>query len=170
MRYTKTHRLFHWTTAALIVGMVGTGLAYTYDIGGKGTLSAHQIMGQILIVVLVLRIAARIAQRVGQPVHEHHVFELALAFSVHYGLYLCLIAFVVTGYVSASATTDNALLFPADLAFARSDTGEMLLETHFLLKWVLLGLLGLHICGALKHAIWDKDNTLSQMTFPPAKG
>ena len=99
----------------------------------------------------------------------HAAWEKALSSSIHFALYAALLVFVVTGYVSASALRDTSLLFPVDLAFARSDTGEMLLETHYAMKWVLLALLSLHIAGAIKHLVIDRDQTLSNMWFSTAK-
>ncbi len=145
--------------------MLGTGLAYSYELADAGAMTVHQWAGQGLIAVLVVRILVRLSRNA--PVHHtpHSAWEDMLARIVQAGLYLCMIAFVVTGYVSASAETDNVLIAPVSLAFARSDMGELMLEAHYMAKWVLLALLLLHIAGALKHAIWDKDNTLSNMTY-----
>jgi cytochrome b561 len=42
---------------------------------------------------------------------------------------------------------------------------ETLTEVHFFLKIPLLALLFLHASAALKHALWDKDETLQNMWF-----
>lgn len=170
MRYSRPQILYHWLSAGLIVIMVGTGMAYSYDLADDGAMMVHQIAGQSLIVVLVIRLITRFL-RPPHPVETaHHKVEKILSQLVHLGLYLVMIAFVVTGYISASAETDSALIAPVSLAFARSDMGEMILEVHFLLKWALLALVALHIAGALKHHFWDKDATLSQMTFSAKRG
>ena len=36
---------------------------------------------------------------------------------------------------------------------------------HTSMKWVLAGFVGLHIAGALKHAIIDRDGTLKRIWF-----
>ncbi|MEO1239249.1 MAG: cytochrome b/b6 domain-containing protein [Pseudomonadota bacterium] len=165
MQYAHSHIIFHWLTALLVLGLVASGLAYSFELADKGALNAHQIMGQALIVVVALRILTRVVKRPAKADTGHAGWERALAGAVHLGLYALLIAFIVTGYVSASALSNNMLLFPGDLAFARSDTGEVLLEVHYALKWVLLALFGLHFAGAMKHALIDRDNTLSSMWF-----
>lgn len=167
MAYSRTQRVYHWISAALILLMAGTGLAYTYELAGDGAMRMHQFAGQVLIGVIVLRIVARL--RRGGPVPRNG-WQGMLAQGVHLLLYATMIAFVVTGYVSASAETDNVLLAPVSLGFARSDTGELLLEIHYLLKWALLALLSLHVAGALKHHFVDRDDTLRQMTFTQPKG
>lgn len=165
MRYTHSHIIFHWLTALLVLGLVVSGLAYSFELADKGALNAHQVMGQALLVVVTLRVIARLARRPDKVDLGHASWERILAGAVHLGLYALLIAFIVTGYVSASALSNNMLLLPGDLAFARSDTGEVLLEIHYALKWVLLALFGLHFAGAMKHALVDRDNTLSSMWF-----
>ncbi len=87
----------------------------------------------------------------------------------HLGLYTALITMTVTGYVAASALGQTALALPVSQSFARSDIGEALLLTHLALKWVLLALVGLHLAGVLKHALQDRDGTLSRMTSQPRK-
>ena len=169
MKYAKTHIAFHWITALMIVFMAASGLAYSYDIIDKPALAAHQIAGQVLILLLVGRIVARLLIRTASSETTHHRVERAAAVLTHIGLYLCLIAFSVTGYVSASALSSSALLFPVDIGFARSETGERLLEAHFMLKWVLLGLLSLHLAGVIKHVLIDRDGTFAHMTTPIRK-
>ena len=165
MKYSNAQVAYHWISFVLIMVMLGSGLGYSYDLVGDGGMRVHQIAGQILIVVLVIRIATRLGRRTPNVGDQHPVWERLLAGAVQLALYAVLIAFVVTGYVSASAEASNALIAPVSVAFALSDTGEQLLEIHYMLKWVLLGLIGLHIAGALKHLIIDHDDTFSQMTF-----
>ncbi|MEO0487021.1 MAG: cytochrome b/b6 domain-containing protein [Pseudomonadota bacterium] len=165
MSYSTPQVLYHWLTAALLVVMAGTGLAYSYELADAGAMRVHQIAGQGLIVVLVLRLATRLIRGAPPGSSAHAGWERRLAHLVHIGLYATLFAFVVTGYVSASAESRNALLAPVGLAFARSDTGELLLEIHYLLKWVLLAFFALHLGGALKHHFIDRDGTLSRMSL-----
>ena len=165
MRYTHSHITFHWLTALLVLGLVASGLAYSFELADKGALNAHQLMCHALIIVVTLRILTRVVKRPAKADLGHAGWERALASAVHLGLYGLLIAFIVTGYVSASALSNNMLLIPGDLAFARSDTGEVLLEVHYALKWALLALFGLHFAGAMKHTLIDRDGTLSAMWF-----
>lgn len=163
--YSKPQVAYHWLSALLILAMVSTGLAYRFDIADKTALTLHQIAGQLLILVLVVRIVTRLMRHGQINGTDHATWERMLATTVHLGLYATMVAFVVTGYVSASALNSNSLLAPVDITFARSDAGEWLLDQHYMLKWVLLGLFGLHIAGVLKHRFIDKDDSFSHMTF-----
>ncbi len=168
MKYSPTVIINHWLTFGLILGMAGSGLAYRYELADKGAMQAHQWMGQALIVVLVIRIVTRLAHR-RKTEGSTPSAEDRLAHLVHLALYAVLLVYVTTGYVAASAFQDPDLLWPAGLAFARSDMGEQLLELHYALKWVLLSLVALHVVGALKHLILPRENALMNMTLPPRK-
>ncbi len=170
MIYSKAQIAYHWASALLVLIMAGTGLAYSYELTGDGIMTIHQIAGQLFIVILVLRIMNKATHRTSAPTVASSEVMHRVAQVVHLSLYACLIAYLATGYIAASAETDSSLVAPISLALARSDMGETLLELHYLLKWVLLGLLSLHIAAALKHQYWDKDASLSNMTFNSRKG
>ncbi|APX12901.1 hypothetical protein BWR18_15325 [Tateyamaria omphalii] len=161
--------IFHWLTAALVGVMLVTGFAYTNDLWGKAAITGHQISGQALILVLAGRIIMRVVGPRVTVGAVHSFWERGLAIIVHLSLYLCLIALTLTGYVAASALGETALALPIDRTAARSDLGEMFLDAHFTLKWVLLALLTVHIAASLKHAFFDRDGTFSRMTFQPRK-
>ena len=165
MKYSNAQVAYHWISFVLILVMLGSGLSYSYDLVGDGGMRVHQIAGQVLIVVLVIRIATRLGRTTPDVGDAHPAWERFLAGAVQLALYAVLIAFVITGYVSASAESSNALIAPVSLTFALSDTGEQFLELHYTLKWVLLGLIGLHVAGALKHLIIDRDDTFSHITY-----
>ncbi|KQB95934.1 hypothetical protein AL073_14840 [Loktanella sp. 1ANDIMAR09] len=169
MTYTKAQIIFHWLTAAVLIVMVLTGLAYTYDWLDADTMQLHQIAGQILIVVVVARLIARFWHPATPAAKPHHPLEAVMAKIVHAGLYICLIAYLITGYIAASGLRDPLLIAAVDQGFARSDTGEWFLEAHFTLKWILLALFAIHIIAVLKHRFWDKDLPLSNMTLTPRK-
>ena len=151
--------MLHWTTAALMLALATSGLLYSYKIVGSNALIFHQWAGQLLLVLVFIWIGVRLAFGVGLPNSDHLWWEKILAALVKITLYALLIAYVVTGYVSASGLRSTELLFPINVAFARSDLGDLFMEAHFALKWVLLAVLGLHVLGTIKHSIIDRDNT-----------
>jgi len=165
MKYSKAQVLYHWLSVAIILVMVLSGLAYTYDWVDTGSMGVHQLAGQAFIALLVVRIAARLIRPVKKETARHSRLEDIAARIVHGGLYVCMTAYVVTGYIAASGLRDPMLVAAVDQGFARSDTGELFLEAHFALKWVLLALFSLHIVAVLKHRFWDKDTTNSNMTL-----
>lgn len=165
MRYPSGLRAAHWIIAALFAALAASGLLYSQEIVGSDALVFHQWCGQLLLVFVVLWIGVRLTSKIGPPNPNHAGWERVLATLVKNALYGLLIAYVVTGYVTASGLRSPELLFPVNAAFARSDLGETFLEIHFALKWALLAVLALHVLGALKHSLIDRDDTLRNMWF-----
>ena len=159
MRYSFGIILLHWSTAVLMFALATSGLLYSYKIVGSNALIFHQWGGQLLSVLVFIWIGVRLAFGVGPRNPDHVWWEKIIAAIVKITLYILLIAYVVTGYVSASGLRSTELLFPINVAFARSDLGDLFMEAHFALKWVLLVVLALHVFGTLKHSFIDRDNT-----------
>ena len=159
MRYSYGIILLHWTTAALTFALATSGLLYSYKIVGSNALIFHQWGGQLLLVIVFIWVGLRLAFGVGPRNPDHVWWEKILAALVKVTLYILLIAYVVTGYVTASGLRSTELIFPINVAFARSNLGDLFMEIHFTLKWVLLAVLALHVLGTLKHSFIDRDNT-----------
>jgi len=159
MRYSFGIIVLHWTTAALVFALATSGLLYSYKIVGSNALIFHQWGGQLLSALVFVWIGVRLAFGVGPRNPDHVWWEKILAALVKMTLYALLIAYVITGYVTASGLRNAELLFPINVAFARSDLGDLFMEAHFALKWVLLAVLGLHVLGTIKHSFIDRDNT-----------
>ncbi|MGR3466256.1 MAG: cytochrome b [Shimia sp.] len=163
-RYSHALRVVHWLSALIVFAMLAGGFAYWLDLAGDNVLRGHHIGGQVLILLIAVRLFVR--ARSPKPARpDHATWERTLASIVQTSLYAALITFVITGYVAASAMRDNVLLVPLPLHWARSDIGEQLISVHYTMKWILLALLALHIAGALKHALIDRDRTLARMWF-----
>ncbi len=160
MRYSFGMIVLHWTTAALMLALATSGLLYSHKIVGSNALIFHQWGGQLLSVLVFIWIGVRLALGVGPPNSDHVWWEKILAALVKITLYALLVAYVVTGYVSASGLRNSELLFPINFAFARSDLGDLFMEAHYALKWVLLVVLSVHVLGTIKHSFIDRDNTL----------
>ncbi|MEL6682709.1 MAG: cytochrome b/b6 domain-containing protein [Pseudomonadota bacterium] len=164
MKYSVAQIAYHWLTVVFIAVLVLSGLAYTYDWAENNILSVHQIVGQILILVIAVRLGSRLFGH--QPVSDKltPTWESRAAQVVHLALYAVIVAYLTTGYVAASGLRDPMLVAPISQSLARSDLGELFLEAHFALKWVLLGLFAIHLAAVAKHHFWDQDDTLFNMT------
>ena len=160
MRYSYGIIFLHWTTTALMFALAASGILYSYKIVGSNALIFHQWGGQILLVLVFTWIGVRLSFGVGPSNTGHVWWEKMLATLVKITLYILLVAYIITGYVTASGLKSTELLFPINVALARSDLGDLFMEAHFALKWVLLVVLGLHVLGTIKHSLIDRDNTL----------
>ena len=112
------------------------------------------------MILVFIWIGTRLVVRLGPRNPDHGWWEKMLAACVKVALYLLLVAYVVSGYVTASGLRNTELVFPINAALARSDLGDLFLEIHIVLKWALLVILSLHVIGTLKHSLIDRDDTL----------
>ena len=164
-KYTMLQRVWHWLTVALILLLATTGMLFFYEINSRTVIQIHQVAGQAFLLVLVARILTKAMARPAAIQTDHAQWEKFAAATVHALLYLAMVAYVATGYVSASALRDTLVLFPVSRDLAWSELGDQIIELHYLMKWVLLTLVTVHVAAALKHALWDRDTTFSNIWF-----
>ena len=74
----------------------------------------------------------------------------------------------LTGWIHHAATTGFAPIwwpFGQSLPFVPKDPSiaELSATLHYVLQWVLIGAIVLHVAGALKHHLLDRDATLRRM-------
>jgi cytochrome b561 len=129
----------------------------------------HKSTGVILLGLAVLAIIWR--QLGNRPPYPFHMrpWEKILARSTHYGLYTVMILMPISGYLT-SAFNGYAislygfwtvpLLVPLNKGYA-----EIAWTFHQIFAFAILGLVFLHISGALKHAFLDKDNVVKRMLW-----
>jgi cytochrome b561 len=179
-RYASVAIALHWTIAALLIGMIAAGWWMTRGAGAEGAVpgtlrfAIYQLHKTFGILVLLLTLA-RIAWRLFNPPPPTHVivlpWEQALSRAVYAAFYVLLIALPLTGWalVSSSPTGFPTLLFGLvewphlPLPVAEAVTGAFD-RAHAILAWTTAALVALHIAGALKHQIMDRENILVRMT------
>ncbi len=182
---TQTHygtvaKLLHWATVAMLVLIFPLGLAAngapetsSAEIAEKVRLfSLHKTLGVALFFTAVARILWAITQLKPLPLNPNHRVERLLAEAVHTLLYLCLVLVPLAGWVSHAAADGFApILWPLGQSLPLVPQSPALAATaaalHVILERTLLATIALHIAGALKHALFDRDATLSRMASGP---
>lgn len=178
-RYTAVAIALHWSIALLIIGMIAVGWIMEDMAGGPGSpkTAIIQIHKSIGITILLLTIARIVWRLMNPPPPEPAMpkWQAFLASSVHILLYALMIAMPLTGWIMASAEiaqhetrffgtvemyVPGIASLPAETQKGVADTMDML---HSRLAWVIIGLLVLHVAGALKHQFVDKDGLLARM-------
>ncbi|MCQ0092234.1 cytochrome b/b6 domain-containing protein [Roseovarius sp. M141] len=178
---TKT---FHWAIALMILSMFALGwiastlagwieapdIAVTEDTVAwtKLLFSSHKTMGVAIFFLAILRILWAISQPKPGLLNGDNGPEATLAETVHWLLYGSLIAVPLSGWVYHAATTGYAPIWwplGQTLPFVPKDAqlAQISGALHFILQWVLAGAITLHVLGALKHHIIDRDATLRRM-------
>ncbi|KIC34753.1 cytochrome b/b6 domain-containing protein [Leisingera sp. ANG-S5] len=182
--YGSVAKSFHWLTALLIfsafpLGYVANELAHEIQSPGfdgsqavieRATLlfSLHKTIGVAVFFTALLRILWALSQPKPGLLHPERKAEALAAEVVHWLLYGSLVAVPLTGWIHHAATTGFAPIwwpFGQSLPFVpKSDAvAGVFGGLHWLLVWTLAAALGLHIAGALKHHVIDRDATLRRM-------
>lgn len=179
-RYSGVAIAFHWAIAILI--LANFPIAWTMggrDIDKSTAFALFQLHKSIGLLVLVLSVG-RLLWRVQNPPpalpSNMQSWERTLSQIVHVLFYVAMVGTPLLGWmmVSASPTGIPTLFFGlfhwphiaplADAALsAKKEMHETLEEAHEIAAWVILGLLALHVGGALKHQFIDKEHYLVRM-------
>lgn len=170
-------RLFHWLTALLILtaiplGVIANDMAFdtAEALARKAQLfSIHKTIGVAAFFVALARILWAIGQKHPAPLHPERTAELRLAQTVHWLLYISLVAVPLTGWVHHAAVTGFApILWPLGQGLPFVPQSEVVATVAASLHWVFTKVLVvsilLHIAGAIKHHVNDRDSTLRRMT------
>lgn len=175
-RYGRVAQFFHWATAALILIMLPLGVFMTWlpaETGDHVTrkvfyYSLHKTIGVTVLAIAILRIGWALMSARPAPLHPERRLETFAAETVHWLLYAGIILAPVTGLLHNAASTGFAPIwwpFGQDLPFVPKD--EQLSKILGYAHWATVIVIGLsiaaHIGGALKHAIIDRDMTLTRM-------
>lgn len=175
---------FHWLTALLIatnlaLGYVAITLAAPIrDPGSAATdadiaraallFSVHKTVGVTIFFVALARILWALTQPRPGLLNGDRAVEARAAETVHWLLYGSLVAVPLSGWVGHAASTGFAPIwwpFGQSLPFVPKNeaVAATAASLHYLLQWVLIGALVLHVAGALKHHLIDADATLRRM-------
>lgn len=172
--YGLIHQSLHWATALLILLLLPMGV-YMHDLPIENTVqindkvwlySLHKTLGMSALIIAILRIIWAKLQPHPRPLHGG--MEGFAASTVHNLLYIAIIAMPLMGWLHHAAAEGFAPIWwplPQNLPFVPKsvELSNFFKYAHFITGIVLVGSLFLHIAGAVKHAVIDKDKTLSRM-------
>ena len=186
--YGNVAKIFHWATALLILTAVPLGVAASQLPFGTGEelarkallFSLHKTIGISAFAVALLRILWAVSQPRPMPLHPERKAETLLAGIVHWSLYAAMIVVPLSGWIHHAATEGFApILWPFGQTLPGIERSAAVAElssaTHWIFTKILAASIILHIAGALKHALIDRDGTLARMLSgspgiaPPAK-
>ncbi|MTE01498.1 cytochrome [Paracoccus sp. YIM 132242] len=172
-RYGGIARTLHWLTALIILANIALGLvANRLPLEALETkvrlFSLHKTLGIAAFTVALVRILWAISQPRPVPVHPERRLETFLAESVHWILYAALLLVPLTGWIEHAATEGYApILWSLGQGLPLVPKSPHLAETmaavHGTFAWLLIGAVALHVAGALKHALIDRDGVLARM-------
>ena len=162
----------HWIVGLTMIGMVFFGL-WLADLpkgyANKAELTGlHKSIGLIVLVVAAWRLWRRV--RIGLPLHVglYKVWEQVTAKGIHMFLLFATLALPLSGirWMVASArpiAVFGVTIIPQMLTEKNQAVASVFRGTHEIMGKLLLAAVALHIAGALKHHIVDRDGTLRRM-------
>jgi len=175
-RFGSVAKFFHWGTALLIIsliplGIIADGMAYDTSelLARKAFLfQIHKTLGVLVFFFALARIFWALTQPKPTSLHPDRKAETFLAELIHWLLYGSLVLVSLTGWIHHAATSGFAPIFwpfGQDLLFvAKSESAAHLFSAlHKTFERVLAFSILLHVAGAVKHHIIDKDVTLKRM-------
>ncbi|MFN3524490.1 MAG: cytochrome b/b6 domain-containing protein [Paracoccus sp. (in: a-proteobacteria)] len=172
--YGSVARSLHWLTAFVILTNIALGLwAVRIPLEQMAlkvqVFSFHKTLGIAALAVALARIGWALTQSRPAPVHPGRGAETLLAEAVHWTLYASMVLVPLTGWIEHAATEGYApILWPLGQGLPLVPKSPALAMTmasvHHIFAWLLIGSVALHVAGALKHALIDRDGVLARMT------
>ncbi|KEJ90191.1 cytochrome b/b6 domain-containing protein [Sulfitobacter donghicola] len=175
-RYGSVTRTLHWLTALLVITLIPVALvanALPFDTSEELTrkawfFSLHKTLGVAVFFVSLARILWAISQPKPAPLHPDAKAETFLAEVAHWLLYGSLMLVPLSGWIHHAATTGFApIWWPLGQSLPMVPKSETVAAVfggaHWVLGKVMAATIALHVLGAVKHQIIDKDATLRRM-------
>jgi cytochrome b561 len=170
-RYTNTAIALHWLIALLIVTAFTLGLVMT-DMPGISPAKLryynwHKWAGVTVLLLAALRLLWRLGHRPPELDGAMPAWQRHAAHGVHRLLYLLMFAVPLSGYFYTLAAGRPVVyfgLFRLPVLIGPDPALKAVLEeVHAWLNWTMAAIVAVHVLGALKHAVVDRDATLRRM-------
>lgn len=162
--------LLHWAIAGLVI-MNWQIAERAEDFEGplRGEIMGyHKAWGMTILALTLIRLAWRLAHPTVLRTSNLKAWERALAKTVHVTFYVLLIGLPLGGWLANSLGGREVDFFglftiPALPVGTNKDLAGEIFDIHATGAKFMLLLVVLHVAGALKHTIIDRDGTLWRM-------
>lgn len=134
----------------------------------------HKSIGAILFIFILWRVVWRMMNGFPKPVSNYSKAEQVLAKVVHWVLIIGTVLYPLSGLMMSVLGGHGLEIFGLELIGSNIVNGEPIptnekLSTvgskmHHAITPIMIGAILLHVLGALKHHLIDKDDTIRRMT------
>lgn len=168
--YGTGTKILHWVIGLCVIGLIGVGL-YMVRLDPSPAMfqlyANHKSIGITVLALMVVRLIWRWTNTAPAPLPGHKKWEKTLARAIHLLFYPVLLALPLSGWLMSSAKGFSVSVFGLftlpDFVRANEALAETMVQLHGILAWGLIAMIALHVGGALKHHIIDRDDTLKRM-------
>jgi cytochrome b561 len=172
-RFGLVSVLLHWINAAFVIALIVIGLMVwplPRGPGRSGLLHLHVSLAMTAMPFVVARVIWRLRHGKPRTVEQPKALKL-LAEAVWRVLMACLVLQMISGPLLVwlhGRPIEIFGLVSLPTPFAANDgLHEALIKPlHQAVAVILIGVLGLHLLGALKHLLWDRDGVVTRMVWP----
>lgn len=179
-RYSKGAMLLHWLIAFAIIAnwLIAQIAEDAPEAKHDALMGTHVALGMSVLILTVVRIIWRLTHKRPAPNPDHAPWERMLASVAHKLLYFLMIALPLTGYLMVQNGFGGMDInmfglfdFPGIAIAKDKNAAEIFAETHEIFAIAMLALFILHVAGAWKHQLLDRDGTIFRMLpFGKTKG
>lgn len=165
----------HWLVAICILSLIAIGI-YMVKTESWHLYHLHKSIGSLVFAAIIVRVVWRLKNGLPEPVRQFSKFEHLASNTVHYLLLICTVAMPVTGMIYSGASGHgfgifNLAIFPSNYSMDNpgqaipfnAQLSDLAQSMHGTIGYFLIVLIAIHLAGALKHHILDKDQTLKRM-------
>jgi cytochrome b561 len=168
-QYNGVARWLHGISALLVIGLLAVGLWMTglpLSMQKIQVYALHKAIGITVLTLVILRVLNRAIRGVPQsPVMP--LWQIRVATATHYSLLLLLVLMPMSGWVYNSAKGFPLSYFGLfnlpHLGDENPARAELAQQVHEVAAWFLIGLVLLHLAGALYHQFILKDGLMRRM-------
>lgn len=174
-KLSTTTIVLHWIVGIVIIFMIPVAI-YMAEFEVFFLYPIHKSLGVTLLVLIIARVIWRVMNGWPEPVSEYQKWEQNLSKIVHWVLIVGTVLFPVSGMMMSGGGGYGIPLWGMELMAMNPDPNDMTKmlpvnktvaeighELHEILAIVMSLSIILHIAGALKHHIMDKDQTLNRI-------
>jgi len=172
---SRTTVRLHWLVAIMMIGLLAVGI-YMEEQEVYALYPWHKSLGVLILLLVLPRIVWRIMNGWPKSHEEHSSIETFLAKLVHWLLILGTLLMPISGMMMSGFGGHGIFVFGIELFAINPDPAnpkEVIAvngtlasfghEVHGVGSNVLIVAIVLHVIGAIKHHLIDKDNTLNRM-------
>lgn len=174
-KLSTTTLLLHWVVGIMMIGLLATGI-YMEENEVFALYPWHKSFGVLIATFVVLRVSWRVKNGWLSHVSDYTSIEKLLSKIVHYLLIIGTVLMPISGFIMSVMGGHGVDFFGLEL-FARNPdpvdpkevialNGPLAGAAHSMHKFAGITILVaviLHVVGALKHHVIDKDGTLRRM-------
>ncbi len=183
MQWTNNERtygwasiLLHWLGALSVILMLAIGLQADWagEAGDRARraeiMGWHISVGVTVAALLIARVIAHYAQKQPAPVPQPRALSI-ISKATHHLLLLAIVLLFISGPMAVwtggrALNVWGVLSIPGPFSERNEDMHELAETIHAVGRYMLYVLIPLHVLGALKHLVIDRDDTFKRMLAP----